>query len=72
MTVLIARCALQQRFPRNETHFMFLEEVLYFGVDINAQDNDGQTAFHWACRNGNLELVQLLLRRGDNERLEMA
>ena len=35
-------------------------------VDVNAPEPDGTTALHWAAHNGDLELVQRLIRAGAN------
>jgi len=35
-------------------------------VDVNAPQNDGSTALHWAVQRGNVELVNLLVRAGAN------
>lgn len=34
------------------------------GLTVDAKDNDGKTPLYVACKNGRLELVQLLLSRG--------
>ena len=34
-------------------------------MDLNARDNFGSTAFHWACFNGHKEVVQLILDHSD-------
>lgn len=34
------------------------------GVSVNAKDNSGYTALHYACRAGNVEIVKLLLLHG--------
>ncbi|KAF8384286.1 hypothetical protein PRIPAC_73428, partial [Pristionchus pacificus] len=46
--------------------------LLSFGVDVNAQDMDGNTALHYACENARLPIVRRLLDAGadpliDNE-----
>ena len=38
-------------------------------VDVNWYNVDGQTALHQGCRDGNLELVKLLVQFGANVRL---
>jgi ankyrin repeat protein len=35
-------------------------------ADVNAPQNDGATALHWAAFRGNLELAEILLRSGAN------
>ena len=35
-------------------------------ADVNAPQNDGSTALHWAVYRGNVELVNLLVRGGAN------
>ena len=35
-------------------------------ADVNAPQNDGATALHWAAFRGNLELAEILLRAGAN------
>ena len=36
------------------------------GADVNAAQGDGMTALHWAARNGDAELTQVLLFAGGN------
>src|SRR5687767_2566478 len=40
--------------------------LLKNGDDVNAAQGDGMTALHWAARNGDLELTQMLLYAGAN------
>ena len=40
--------------------------LLKNGEDVNAAQGDGMTALHWASRNGDLELTQMLLFAGAN------
>ncbi len=38
------------------------------GEDVNAAQGDGMTALHWAARQGEVELIELLLTAGANPR----
>ena len=38
-------------------------------VEVNAQTNNGETALHFACTNGNLELVKLLVENDADMRI---
>jgi ankyrin repeat protein len=40
--------------------------LLKQGVDVNAAEGDGMTALHWAARQGDAELAQMLLYAGAN------
>jgi ankyrin repeat protein len=40
--------------------------LLKNGEDVNGAQGDGMTALHWASRNGDLELTQMLLYAGAN------
>jgi ankyrin repeat protein len=40
--------------------------LLKNGEDVNAAQGDGMTALHWASRNGDAELAQMLLYAGAN------
>ena len=40
--------------------------LLTKNVDVNAPQNDGSTALHWAVQRGNAELANLLIRAGAN------
>jgi uncharacterized protein len=40
--------------------------LLKNGEDVNAAQGDGMTALHWAARNGDAELTQMLLYAGAN------
>ena len=42
--------------------------LLKQGVDVNAAQGDGMTALHWAARQGDVELAQMLLYAGANVR----
>lgn len=46
-----------------------LLEELQNKVDVNSYNNDGQTALHQSCQDGNLELVKLLIQFGADVRL---
>src|SRR5262245_31265196 len=40
--------------------------LLKQGMDVNAAQGDGMTALHWAARQGDVELAQMLLYAGAN------
>ncbi len=39
-----------------------LEKIMVFNPDVNAQDSNGRTVLHFACRSGNLKMVQKVLK----------
>ena len=43
-----------------------VKTLLKDGADVNAAQGDGMTALHWAARNGDVELTQMLLFAGAN------
>jgi len=43
-----------------------VKTLLTGGADVNAAQGDGMTALHWAARNGDAELTQMLLFAGAN------
>ena len=43
-----------------------VKTLLKNGSDVNAAQGDGMTALHWAARNGDVELTQMLLYAGAN------
>ena len=43
-----------------------VKSLLKSGSDVNAAQGDGMTALHWAARNGDVELTQMLLYAGAN------
>ncbi len=43
-----------------------VKALLKDGADVNAAQGDGMTALHWASRNGDAELTQMLLYAGAN------
>ena len=47
-----------------ESELTTIELMLVDGVDIDAQNEAGQTLLHWAAQQGRLDAVELLLRHG--------
>jgi len=39
-------------------------------MDLNVQDNDGNTPLHTACENGNIDIAKALLTAGANQNVE--
>jgi hypothetical protein len=44
----------------------FAKLLIAAGADVNAPQNDGKTALHWAAERGEVEMVKLLLDNGAN------
>ncbi len=44
--------------------------LINFGLNVNAQNNEGATALHFACKNNNYEVVKLLIDNGANVNIE--
>ena len=40
--------------------FSCMSLLLEYGSDVDARDNTGVTALHWACASGSLDAVKLL------------
>jgi RNA polymerase sigma factor (sigma-70 family) len=47
-----------------ESELATIELMLVDGVDIDAQNEHGQTLLHWAAQHGRLEAVELLVQHG--------
>merc|ERR1712049_91534 len=45
-----------------ETAQLLIKYSKDFGIDLNAKDDDGSTAWHWACEYGQKEIAQLLIK----------
>ena len=43
-----------------------VEDLINAEADINASDDSGKTALHWAAAVNNVEAVQILLKHGAN------
>ena len=39
-----------------------LDKIIAFNPNVNAQDSNGRTVLHFACRSGNLKMVQKVLK----------
>ena len=48
----------------------FLQDLISNGVNLDAQDEDGLTAMHWASREGHLFIVKFLCERGADMNLK--
>ena len=50
------------RNGQTETAQLLIQSSKEFGIDLNAKDNNGRTALHFACINGKTETVQMILK----------
>ena len=41
-----------------------IKKLIKYGFDVNMQDSDGWALIHYASHSGNLEIVELLLKKG--------
>lgn len=46
------------------TNMNIVNLLIDAGADVNAQENEGNTVLHWACRCGNIAFVKVLLEKG--------
>lgn len=53
----------------NENDIAKLAELIAAGKDINAQDDNGWTALHFAAQDRNIEMIKLLLKHGADPNL---
>lgn len=60
--------AINRKNKPNPTPLMetLILSVIKDEIDINAQDESGQTALHFACQNGNLNLLEIILGKKPN------
>ena len=42
-----------------------------FNIDLNAKDNDGWTAFHWACFNGHTSIIKIMISKSESLKLNL-
>jgi len=49
-----------------ETPLRKIKALLDHGIEVNTPDRSGRTALHYAVRNGNLDIIQLLLQKGSD------
>ena len=49
---------------KEDDNIATIKHILKEGLDVNAQDQDGNTPLHHACWNENLELVKILVKNG--------
>ena len=50
---------------------MLIQKTVEFSIDLNAEDNDGYTAFHNACKNGHFEVVEILMQKSIELEIEL-
>lgn len=46
----------------NKSSTSLLDKIMAFNPNVNAQDSNGRTVLHFACRSGNLKMVQKVLK----------
>ena len=59
-------------YPKTQLHDMVwrfyapekIEVLLHHGVDVNVQDNEGNTPLHWAVKQRRLKIIRVLLHHG--------
>ena len=42
-----------------------------FNIDLNARDEDGKTAFHFACRYGRKDVVEMMVNNADFFKIDL-
>jgi len=46
----------------NKGSVSLFDKIIAFNPNVNAQDSNGRTVLHFACRSGNLKMVQRILK----------
>ena len=46
---------------QTETAKLIIQNSKEFGIDLNAENRNGNTALHWACSNGKTETAQFII-----------
>ena len=47
---------------KTESAQLIIQKSKTFGIDLNAQDNYGNTAWHYACRDGSTDIAKLIIQ----------
>ena len=50
---------------------MIIENSAMLNIDLNAKNNDGLTAFHYACTWGNTSIVEMMINNSESLKLDL-
>ena len=50
---------------------MLIQKSTEFNIDLNARDEDGKTAFHFACRYGRKDVVEMMVYNTDFFKIDL-
>ena len=52
-----------QHIAKLKKEIIFLEKYAELKVELNARDEYGYTAFHWACKEGHFKIAKILMEK---------
>ena len=50
---------------------MIMKNSVKFNIELNAKDNYGSTAFHFACRYGKTSIVDMMINNSESLKLDL-
>ena len=48
-----------------------MKNSVKFKIELNAKDNIGFAAFHWACCNGRTSIVEMMINNSESLKLDL-
>lgn len=69
MTALASACKFNDNFASREDYIEAVKQLIAHGADVNARDNEGDPVLFWPTKQGDKEIIDLMLQYEGEERL---